>query len=467
MADNVNVTPGSGKIIAAEDIGSGVLVQRVKMVLGVLDTDSGDVSSGNPMPISATSLPLPTLAATSTKQSDGTQKTQLVDGAGLVIGPAIVSGGENSLPVAQSATNFVFSTVNSSAVQLAASATFTGVVESAVSQQSYSILVASDQPGTLNILQYIDAGGTKLIQTVTITHLANVPIARSGVINGNYIKVTYQNTGASTTTTFQLDTAYGTIPASTQLNNFPMSLSEVNGTAISLGQTTMAASLPVVIASNQASIPVAATLSAETTKVIGTVNVAAAQTIAVTQATAANLNATVTPIALTKGTQGATGFSVQALNDAGRNITNFFMAIQIVTTATDALLSLTGYKSGAAVGATTTPAVVTSGKTYRITSATISYTTIVTTPGSVRFTLRANTGGVVAIGSPAVCNWEVGEPTGIAPVAGKKNTVHLTFSDGIEFAAGTGIGVSQVGLNTVGAAAVVGYGQITLCGYEY
>ena len=68
---------------------------------------------------------------------------------------------------------------------------------------------------------------------------------------------------------------------------------EVNGTAISLGQKVMASSLPVVLSSDQASIPVAATLSAETTKVIGTVNVAAAQTIAVTQATAANLNVTV------------------------------------------------------------------------------------------------------------------------------------------------------------------------------
>jgi hypothetical protein len=36
-------------------------------------------------PISATSLPLPTLAATSTKQSDGSQKTQIVDGSGNVI----------------------------------------------------------------------------------------------------------------------------------------------------------------------------------------------------------------------------------------------------------------------------------------------------------------------------------------------------------------------------------------------
>jgi hypothetical protein len=38
------------------------------------------------------------------------------------------------------------------------------------------------------------------------------------------------------------------------------------------GQKTMATSTPVVLASDQASIPVAATLDAETTKVIGTVN---------------------------------------------------------------------------------------------------------------------------------------------------------------------------------------------------
>ena len=36
-------------------------------------------------PISAASLPLPSTAATSTKQSDGTQKTQIVDGSGNVI----------------------------------------------------------------------------------------------------------------------------------------------------------------------------------------------------------------------------------------------------------------------------------------------------------------------------------------------------------------------------------------------
>lgn len=170
---------------------------------------------------------------------------------------------------------------------------------------------------------------------------------------------------------------------------------------------------------------------------------------------------------LTKGTQGANGFSTQDLKDAGRNQLNFYMVIQIVTTATDALLALTGYKSGALVAATTTPAVVTAGKTYRINSVTMEYTSIVTTEGSVRFTLRANLSGTVVIGSPVVCVWEVGQTGSGVSVAGKKNTITIPFPDGIEFAAGTGIGISQVGLSPVGAAAIAGYGRISINGYEY
>ena len=62
-------------------------------------------------PISAASLPLPALAATSTKQSDGTQKTQIVDGSGNVIGATsnaldinIKSGNPTSIAATQSGT---------------------------------------------------------------------------------------------------------------------------------------------------------------------------------------------------------------------------------------------------------------------------------------------------------------------------------------------------------------------------
>ena len=196
---------------------------------------------------------------------------------------------------------------------------------------------------------------------------------------------------------------------------------------------------------------------------IGAVNIAASQTIAVTQATPANLQATATPIAITKGTQGATGFTMQNLKDAGRNVTNYFMAAQVVSTATDTLQSLTGYKSNAAVTATTTPAVVTSGKIYRIQKITATYIGIATI-GSIQISLRANTGGVVAIGSPLVASWNVGAS---AATAGVAQTIVLDIPDGLEFAAGTGIGISVLGQGATGTAAAVGYAKVTILGYEY
>jgi hypothetical protein len=50
MADNVGYTPGSGAVIAADDIG-GVLHQRVKIGVGA-DNTAVDVSDANPMPVS-------------------------------------------------------------------------------------------------------------------------------------------------------------------------------------------------------------------------------------------------------------------------------------------------------------------------------------------------------------------------------------------------------------------------------
>lgn len=50
MADNVNVTAGTGTIIATDDVGGGVQVQRVKATFGV-DGTATDVSATNPLPI--------------------------------------------------------------------------------------------------------------------------------------------------------------------------------------------------------------------------------------------------------------------------------------------------------------------------------------------------------------------------------------------------------------------------------
>ena len=125
--------------------------------------------------------------------------------------------------------------------------------------------------------------------------------------------------------------------------------------------------------------------------------------------------------------------------------------------------SLTGYKSGAAVGATVTPAVVTAGKTLRIQTAIITYVAAGTL-GSVMFRLRANTAGVGIITSPLVATFCLG--TTIA-TAGVQVTQQFNIPDGLEFAAGTGIAVGMLGLDATQVAANMGYASITLLGYEF
>ena len=156
--------------------------------------------------------------------------------------------------------------------------------------------------------------------------------------------------------------------------------------------------------------------------------------------------------------------SVIPKRDANRTPVALFMAGPIVTTAADALMSLTGYRAGAAVAATTTPAVVPAGRTLRLTHGILTFISVGTAGGGVRMNLRANPAGVVAVGSTPVTAWHAGSP---AAVAGLFQAVPLAFPDGMEFPAGTGIGVTQVGLNATGTAAVNGYGQISLYGFEY
>lgn len=158
--------------VAAETIG-GKDLQRAKIALGDPGVDDGNVSKNNPMPMKHQS------------------------------------------------TGFVFSTVNSTVVQLASGATFPGAVEAVVDQPAYSILMTSDQPGTLTVFQYIDAAGTQLAGSIAYPITAGVGFARSGTMNGNYLKVTFQNTGGSATTTLRIDTAFGNILPATRPTTFP------------------------------------------------------------------------------------------------------------------------------------------------------------------------------------------------------------------------------------------------------
>lgn len=63
MADNIDVTPGLGKTIGADDVG-GILYQRVKMVWGV-DGVANDASATNPVPVIASPVAGTSAAVTS------------------------------------------------------------------------------------------------------------------------------------------------------------------------------------------------------------------------------------------------------------------------------------------------------------------------------------------------------------------------------------------------------------------
>lgn len=65
MADNTKQS--ADDVIATDDIG-GVKYQRMKLTIGEDGVDAGDVSDANPLPVSASTLPLPSGAATSAKQ---------------------------------------------------------------------------------------------------------------------------------------------------------------------------------------------------------------------------------------------------------------------------------------------------------------------------------------------------------------------------------------------------------------
>lgn len=166
--------------------------------------------------------------STAANQTNGSQKTQIVDPSGNVINSLSDGDGNHVQMVAQSATNFVFSSNNSTTSQLSAGATFSGTIDSIINQQDFSLLLTSDQDGVLTINNCIDASCTFIAQSLTYYIQGGVNFSRSGVANGNYFYLTFKNTGSSTTTTLNINTYYGTISPSTSLNNMPVAVNEAS-----------------------------------------------------------------------------------------------------------------------------------------------------------------------------------------------------------------------------------------------
>jgi hypothetical protein len=275
-------------------------------------------------PVSAASLPLPTGAATETTLSSALTALQLLDNAVATDGAAAVTGmfqvGGTDGTNAQ-----IISTNTSGHVNIADggnSITVDGTFWQATQPVSIAATVAVSGPLT----------DTQLRATAVPVSLATLPTLATGTNTIGAVNIAAAQTLATVTTVSTLTNqaqmggqaismGTGVRDAGTQRVTIATNDSvPVTGTFWQATQPVSLSTLPALAAGSNSIGTVV--LAAETTKVIGTINVAASQSIAVTQATAANLNATVSIAAgQTLGTVTTVGTVTNLSQMGGQAIT--------------------------------------------------------------------------------------------------------------------------------------------------
>lgn len=181
-------------------------------------------------------------------------------------------------------------------------------------------------------------------------------------------------------------------------------------------------------------------LTAETTKVIGTVNQAP----------------------LTKSTQGTTGVTTQDLKDGGRvNVAmTCYQAAGIITT--EALFAAATFSISRDGAAATTgqQLAVTAGKRFRLQSIVISIKNTAAAAGTSKLVLRyAAAGGAITNATPILAIIDMGSNSTTA--AAYIGPTEMALPDGIELIAGSTFGFTSL------CNAVTMQHTITLNGYEY
>lgn len=137
MADNIVLNPGvGGDTVRADDVGAGIKIPVSKIHIGGDGVDGGPVTTGNPFPISASQLPLPTGAATQTTLAavlaalppapDAFSRMRVSQPAGLF--DSMQQYGDNNLVWENSftGTGAVSNLLNESTVQLTTGGTANG-----------------------------------------------------------------------------------------------------------------------------------------------------------------------------------------------------------------------------------------------------------------------------------------------------------------------------------------------------
>ncbi len=279
-------------------------------------------------------------------------------------------------------------------------------------------------------------------------------------------------TGASTEATLAL------IKAKTDNIDVALSTRAVTGlTDTQLRATPVPVSGTVAVTGTfwQATQPVSGTVAVTGTFWQATQPVSAAAlplpTGASTEATLSTLNgkvtacntgavvvSAITPPTLTKATQGATGFSVQSLIDAGR-VYVCFTATAIATVTSEALVTMTPYRDLVA-GSPATTFAVTSNKRLRLQTliVTARATSTVNVGGIVRLRFLA---GTVLVGSPIHAALGVMSSNLATAVVGNAMTAFIDLPDGLELS-----GTMQLGLTQLFSATTATI-DVQLIGFEF
>jgi hypothetical protein len=197
MADNVTpeaVVSSAAFKFRTDDLGGSPVVQAPvsKILLGGDGADDGFVSSSNPLPVSASSLPLPSGASTAAKQPAlgvaGTPSADVITVQGATSMTALkVDGSAVTQPVSGSLTT-VATVTNLSQLGGAAIAMGTGVRSSGTQRVTIATddIVPASQSGTWTV--GLSAAQT-LATVTTVATLTGGGVAHDGVDSGNPLKV--------------------------------------------------------------------------------------------------------------------------------------------------------------------------------------------------------------------------------------------------------------------------------------
>lgn len=250
QVDITSVTPTSLNINLADVGGSAITLGQKTEASSIPVVVASDQST---LPVSAASLPLPTGAATSALQSS----VQGSATGGTAATSSSLSGGifNTSLPT--------LTTGQQSSIQLDSSGR---VILSPLASSSTVTVV---QPTGTNLHTVVDSGTVAATQSGTWTvqpgNTANTTPWLSTISQGGNSATVSAGGALKVDASASTQPVSGTVTANQGTSPWVNNITQVGGSSIALGQTTMVSSIPVVIASNQSAISVTSGTSSTAT----------------------------------------------------------------------------------------------------------------------------------------------------------------------------------------------------------